>query len=279
MEIDKSSTIHKETAWKIKLDKNVVLVLNAIEDSSLPEPTVSVILSDGDKKVDFTIPKEKFLNLTGVLDSFSQVCLGVEPVLAQEDYAVKEPKAREKKVETAEPAPAPKPKVERVEPPVPAVPAAPARPPEPISAAPAAPAVPARQPEHARAPTAESRMLAKLDGAKPSPPPKVAFPPRFPVPLKTEEEEEEEPAATEDEQAKQAVMDDISELDFSSPKPEPAPASPAASVQARVTINPPVKPTPPAVPTRVSAAPAPPPAKPAPQKDEEEEAAPEWDPW
>nr|MDO8087149.1 hypothetical protein [Candidatus Sigynarchaeum springense] len=276
MEIERSSQYRKETAWKIKLESDTWLSLNSIEDSSLPEPSVSIILSKGGNVINISTSRNKFLNLTGVLDSFSQVCLGVEPVLAQEDYAVKEPKAQEKKVEKAEPAPAPKPKVEKVEAPAPA---APARQPEPAMSAPAAPAAPARQPEPAKAPTAESRVLAKLDGAKTSPPPKVAFPPRFPS-IKVEEDEEELQADVE-EQAKDEALRGVSVLDFSKePGPAPAPAPAPAPQQARVTINPPAKPAPPAMPTKVSAVPSPAPAKPAPKNEEEEEnPAPEWDPW
>ncbi|MBN2151169.1 MAG: hypothetical protein JW839_06990, partial [Candidatus Lokiarchaeota archaeon] len=222
MEIDKASSYRKQTEWKIKLDKDVVLVLNAIEDSSLPEPSVSVVLSEGDRKVSFTTTKEKFLNLNGVLDSFSQVCLGVEPVLAQEDYAVKEPKVPEKKAEKAEP------------------PVNKAEEPEPAPAAPPAPAAAAKQPEPPKATSAEDRMMAKLEGSKPSPPPMVAFPPRFPRPKAEEDEESDAEAAEEDKEsaaeaaeedkAREETLKDISELEAGPPGPAPdrAPLSPPA---------------------------------------------------
>ncbi|NMC08550.1 MAG: hypothetical protein GYA24_25295 [Candidatus Lokiarchaeota archaeon] len=271
MEIDKQTTLHKETAWKVKLDKNVMLVLNAIEDSSLPEPTVSITLSEGDRKISFEMSKEKFLNLTGVLDSFSQVCLGVEPVLAQEDYAVHESKVPDKKQEKAEPAIAPKPKqaaepveadatpkqrVDKVE--------APARK---VDEPRATPPAPARQPAPApaTATTAESRMMAKLEGVKAPAPPKVAFPPRFPA-IAAEDDKEPEP----DEAASQLDLD----------IPEPTMREPA-----KVVVNPPMKPTLPSTTIpRITKEPAPP-AEPAQKKQSsgpeasETDAVPEWDPW
>ncbi len=310
MEIDKTSSVHKETAWKIKLDKNVMLVLNAVEDSSLPEPNVSVILSEGDKKVSFTMTKDKFLNLTGVLDSFSQVCLGVEPVLAQEDYVVHEPKVPEKTAEK------PEPPAKKVDEPRPAPPAPPARTPAPSPApapvyvpapapvpAPAAvaakqpepaKAVAAKQPEPAKAMTAESRMLAKLDAKAAKAPPKLAFPPRFPSAVPTDDEEPEEAEEAEDaEEAEEAEeveevevakaikasepMEDLAQLDFGiaepdfAPKAEPAPVP----VSIRIVPSPPAKPTPPptAIPKITKE-----PAKTG-TAEEEKESAPEWDPW
>jgi hypothetical protein len=281
MEIDKTSSMHKETAWKIKLDKNVMLVLNAVEDSSLPEPSVSVILSEGDKKVSFTMTKDKFLNLTGVLDSFSQVCLGVEPVLASEDYAVHEPKVPEKKVEKAEPPAAPKQMVEKVE-----APAKKVEEPRPVPIAPITPIAPAKQPEPAKASTAESRMLAKLDAKTP---PKIAFPPRFPSasPLNDEEPEPEADEEVEEVEEEKEVkvakatkpLEDLAQLDFDIPEAEPVPESkpePApVPVPIHIVPSPPAKPTPP--PTSIPKI-TKEPAKTA-ETEEEKESAPEWDPW
>ncbi len=252
MEIEKN--MKKETAWRIKLDKNVMLTLNAIEDSSFPESNVSVVLSEGDRKVSFTMTKDKFLNLTGVLDSFSQVCLGVEPVLPQEDYAIHEPKVSEKKAEKAESAPATRPKQEAMEAPVKKL--------DEPRPAPPAPIAPAKQPEPAKATSAESRMLAKLEGKTP---PKIAFPPRFPSASSVKDEEPEEV-----EEAKATELEeDLAQLDFDIPEAEPIPAP------ARVAPSPPAKPSPP--PTSVPKITLKP-AKAA-QTEEEKESAPEWDPW
>jgi hypothetical protein len=264
MEIDKAT--RKETAWKIKLDKDKMLILNAVEDTSLAEPSVTIVLTEGDKKINLAMSKDRFLNLTGVLDSFSQVCLGVEPKLPEEDYAPreskesKEPKTPEKKVEKIEPIPAPaqKARLEKVEPP--AVPAkvkveAPAKMPEQLVPATASSA---KKSEPTKVMTAESRMIAKLDRSKA--PKSVAFPPRFPSVSSTNEDDSEDMEEPD-------LMDDLAGIGFEAPVPEPisTPAPARAPPEKPVSL--------PTMPPKVSKEPA------APPKDEIDENAPEWDPW
>ena len=85
--------------------QRLTLVLKSVEDLSLPEPSVTMSFVDSDKGVtiDIDISKDKFLNLSGVLDSFNQVCLGLEPTLAEEGYA--EPSRLEPSSQTKSPAP------------------------------------------------------------------------------------------------------------------------------------------------------------------------------
>jgi hypothetical protein len=105
MEIDKS--MRKESVWKLKLNATVDMVLKAVEDLSLPEPSVTMSFSDSEKGVtiDIDISKDKVLNLSGVLDSFNQVCLGVEPTLAEEGYA--EPSRLQPSSQARSPVPSP----------------------------------------------------------------------------------------------------------------------------------------------------------------------------
>ncbi|MHA1791808.1 MAG: hypothetical protein ACTSVI_04125 [Promethearchaeota archaeon] len=79
--------LKKEINWKIKLDGKII-ILRAIEDSTNPDPDVYIIVEEPNKKIkiNIDITKERFLNLIGVMDSFSQVALGVEPKLPEEGY-------------------------------------------------------------------------------------------------------------------------------------------------------------------------------------------------
>ncbi|MBD3186012.1 hypothetical protein GF325_04205 [Candidatus Bathyarchaeota archaeon] len=90
MEIQKE--VKKETVWRVNL-ANKQLLFKAIEDSSNPEPDVTLILKDPAAGTEITVDmsKDKFLNLASIVDSFNQVCLGVEPTLTPQDYAELEP--------------------------------------------------------------------------------------------------------------------------------------------------------------------------------------------
>nr|MDO8117785.1 hypothetical protein [Candidatus Sigynarchaeota archaeon] len=112
MEIDKE--FRKETVWKIKLSETKMLVLTAIEDTIQPEPTVTFTIVDAEKnsRMSVDLTKDKFLNMSEVFDSFSQVCLGVEPTFTEEmlgPVAHPAPKTEPKPEPMPEPKPEPKP--------------------------------------------------------------------------------------------------------------------------------------------------------------------------
>nr|MDO8110910.1 hypothetical protein [Candidatus Sigynarchaeota archaeon] len=277
MEIDKATK--KETSWRIKLDKDKVLVVNAIEDSTSAEPSsVTFTVTEGDKKINVSMVRDKFLNLIGVLDSFSQVCLGVEPKLEAEDYAPREAKTTEKKAEVVEPAEVvPKPRVEpmaeaKVEvkpevkhevpvrkpelpprkPEIPASKPEPKKPEEPARA-PAVKPEP-KKPDIQKAPSsgfAESRMMSAL--TEPQKPKMVAFPPRFPSTMAKEPDEEKEEDSETSIPAVPAIPSPPAE-DKTEATKEPAASAPASSKAA-------------------------PPAKATKQAETSDETAPEWDPW
>ena len=266
MEIDK--TMKKETAWKIKLDEEgKMLIVNAIEDTAQGDSNATISMVDGENKVSISLSKDKFLNLIGVLDSFSQICLGVEPKLPEEDYAPRpEPVAPTKKPELpiapkasqavkAEPKkvePVAKAKVEpvqkaREEPAPKAKPAAPVKKPANVPASTLPVKVDIKKPVPAKPAATTSSTPSKPITVSVQKPKQIAFPPKFPEkPVEKEEDEEE----------------------FVEEKEEEPEEYPKAA---------PLKPTPPKIP-QAKAVKTGEEGRKEKEIDEEGEA-PEWDPW
>lgn len=91
MEIEQS--FKKETVWKLNFGDQKFLIFKAIEDSAtgIVDVSISAIDAKVGTRIEIDVNKDRFLNLAGVIESFNQVCLGVEPVLAEEGYAEEEP--------------------------------------------------------------------------------------------------------------------------------------------------------------------------------------------
>ncbi|MHA1369646.1 MAG: hypothetical protein ACTSWN_02920 [Promethearchaeota archaeon] len=87
MEIEQS--FRRETNWKIKFSATKLLIFSAIEDSEKGiDPEVTIIARDDStgSEIRFKVSKDRFLNLSGIIDSFGQVVLGVSPSLPEEEY-------------------------------------------------------------------------------------------------------------------------------------------------------------------------------------------------
>lgn len=254
MEIDKAS--RKETAWKIKLDdEGKILIVNAIEDTTQAEPNATILMADGDNKISVTLAKDKFLNLIGVLDSFSQICLGVEPKLPEEEYAPRteakpelkkvapEIKAQPKpsvKAEAKKVIPVSKPKTEptsktREQPAPKSKPVVQIKKPVETSAVTAS-RVEIKKPVSVKTTVTTPSKAIKSASAPVQKPKSVAFPPRFP----------QKPADIEDEKIEEQEVE-----------PEKQPKKQT------------IKPTPPKVSMPVKEQ----------KESEDEESTPEWDPW
>ncbi|MFX0098674.1 MAG: hypothetical protein ACFFCS_03765 [Candidatus Hodarchaeota archaeon] len=111
--MDIEQSFKRETNWKVSFGENKVILLTAVEDSAVQngETSVTITIVDNkeNKKIQINLTKDRFLNLSAVMDSFNQVCLGLEPELPSEDYAtpISEPTPEPEVIPEPEPEPEP----------------------------------------------------------------------------------------------------------------------------------------------------------------------------